>query len=204
MSEPVVRSLLGLVNRCSPFPGSPTVGSVDIKDDPFLAFASEHLAVFADKQLPPGDAMLDHDRPPEPVVRSPKLPAHRRPAANSVALLARAVVVVVVGLAVFGVLYGGGLVDARAVEFVKITVKTEPAGADLIIDGENRGSTPLEVSLPPGGHTVVIRLGAEERCFPLMLTSGAEVVQDVEIDNAKPPPVDKGAKQSRACSGANP
>lgn len=187
---------------------------LDLEGDPLLAFASEDASVSVDAQLPrspdtpdmpdmlsmpgmpgmPGapSAIVAPERPPVPVVRSTMLPARAKPAVNGVALLASAAVIVVVGLAVLGVLYRGSWVGASAAEFGTFTVETEPAGADVIIDGQSRGSTPLQVSLPPGPHTAVVRHGAEERRVPLMLTAGAVVVHHVEFSTVKPAPVAGG------------
>ena len=129
------------------------------------------------------------ERPPVPVVRPTRLPARAKPAVSGVALLASAAVIVVVALAVLGVLYRGSWVGASAAEFGTFTIETVPTGADVVIDGQSRGSTPLNVSLPPGAHTAVVRHGAEERRVPLMLTAGAVVVHHVEFSAVKPAPI---------------
>jgi hypothetical protein len=148
---------------------SPTLVNVDVEGDPLLAFASE-------------DA-------PGAVVRLPSLPADGRPEVSGVALRTSAAIVVVVGLAVFGALYIVGWVGANGVKFGTLAVETEPPGADVIVDGQRHGFTPLEMSLPPGAHTVVVRHGAEERRLPLMLAAGAEVVHHVEFSTVKPTPL---------------
>ena len=134
-------------------------------------------------------AALDRDRFLKPAVRVSKLPARAKPAVRGVALLASAAIVIIVGVAVFGTLYRGGGIGASADEFGTFTVETEPAGADVIIDGQSRGSTPLKVSLPPGPHTAVVRHGTEERRVPLMLAAGAVVVHHVEFSTVKPAPI---------------
>jgi hypothetical protein len=183
---------------------SPTIKNVDVEGDPLLAFASEDAPVSVDEQpLPQSPDTPDvpdmlgmpgisaaPDNHPQPVVRVTKLPARARRAVSGVALLASAAIIVIVGVAVFGTLYrGGGGVGASAAEFGTFTIETEPAGADVVIDGQSRGSTPLKVSLPPGPHTAVVRHGTEERRVPLMLAAGAVVVHHMEFTLVKPAPI---------------
>lgn len=148
---------------------SPTVVNLDVEGDPLLAFKSEDAS--------------------GPIVRLLRLHANVRPEVRAVALRTSAAIVVVVGLAVFGALYREGWVGPSGVEFGTFTVETEPAGADVIVDGQRRGLTPLEISLRPGAHTVVVRHGAEERRLSLMLAAGAAVVHHVEFSTAQPAPL---------------
>lgn len=62
-----------------------------------------------------------------------------------------------------------------------LTVETQPAGADVVIDGQSRGSTPLTVSLSPGEHTVAVRLGGHERTRLVTLAAGGSAAQYFEL-----------------------
>jgi hypothetical protein len=62
-----------------------------------------------------------------------------------------------------------------------LTVSTQPPGADLLIDGERRGPTPLTLSIASGSHTLTLRSAGAERIVPLTLTAGAQVAQHFEL-----------------------
>jgi len=206
--ERTAGGLLRLVVKPAAPSASPTIKNVDVDGDPLLAFASEDAPVSVHEHLPqspdtpdmpdmlsmpgmPGmpGADVAPERLPEPVVRPTKLPARAKPAVRGVALLASAAIIVIAGVAFLATLYRGSWVGASAAEFGTFTVETVPAGADVIIDGQSRGSTPLKVSLPPGPHTAVVSHGAEERRVPLMLAAGAVVVHHVEFSTVKPAPI---------------
>jgi hypothetical protein len=68
-----------------------------------------------------------------------------------------------------------------------VTIDTRPVGSEVIVDGEQRGVTPLKLSLPPGPHTIAVRLGNDERVVPLTLAAGAEVSHSFEMKAAEPP-----------------
>jgi hypothetical protein len=75
-----------------------------------------------------------------------------------------------------------------------LTVSTQPAGADLIIDGRRRGQTPLTLAIEPGAHTLTLRSAGVERTVPLTVNAGAQVTQYFEL---KPPgPVTPSARLS--------
>jgi PEGA domain-containing protein len=72
-------------------------------------------------------------------------------------------------------------VDAASARVAKLTILTEPAGVDVLVDGESRGVSPLSLSLDAGNHTITLRQGAEERLLPLTLAAGAEVTHHLEF-----------------------
>jgi hypothetical protein len=67
-----------------------------------------------------------------------------------------------------------------------LTVATRPAGADVLIDGERRGATPLTLALTPGAHTITIRSAGDERVVPLTMASGADITQYYEMTSPVP------------------
>lgn len=69
-----------------------------------------------------------------------------------------------------------------------LTVETRPPGADVLIDGEHRGLTPLTLSLSPGAHALAVRLGEDERAVPLTVSAGGAIAQYFEMHAATPPP----------------
>jgi hypothetical protein len=62
-----------------------------------------------------------------------------------------------------------------------VALDTRPSGADVLIDEEVRGRTPLRLDLKPGHHMITIRRGSEERNVPLEVAAGADVTQYLEF-----------------------
>ncbi|MCB9672408.1 MAG: PEGA domain-containing protein [Alphaproteobacteria bacterium] len=54
-----------------------------------------------------------------------------------------------------------------------ITMLSLPPRAELEVDGEARGLTPVTVDLPHGSHTVVMRLGGVETTHTILVGAGA-------------------------------
>jgi hypothetical protein len=67
-----------------------------------------------------------------------------------------------------------------------LTVTTRPDGAQVAIDGEPRGVTPLTLSISPGAHTLTVRSGSQERVLPLTAVAGGDIVRDLELGGAAP------------------
>jgi hypothetical protein len=67
-----------------------------------------------------------------------------------------------------------------------LTVGTEPAGAELFIDGRRRGPTPLTLSIEPGAHTLTLRRAGVERSVPLTVNAGAQIAQYFELTPPEP------------------
>jgi hypothetical protein len=108
-----------------------------------------------------------------------------KPAYKSIKAIAVAVILiaaVVVGSAVFWI-RGVPLAALRAdaPRTGRVTLETQPAGAEVVVDGERRGTTPLTLALAPGAHTIAIRHEHDERVVPLTIAAGAEVTQYFEM-----------------------
>jgi hypothetical protein len=66
------------------------------------------------------------------------------------------------------------VVGKRVPVTAPLTVRSLPAGAAVVIDGVPMGSTPLDLTLPPGVHTVELKLeGMQSRRRTIELVSGA-------------------------------
>jgi len=61
------------------------------------------------------------------------------------------------------------------------TINSRPDGAQVTIDGQSRGITPLKVSLPAGPHTLELANGGETRTIPLTIESGTIVSQYIDL-----------------------
>ena len=62
-----------------------------------------------------------------------------------------------------------------------LNVSTNPPGAQLFVDGVERGVTPVTVSLKPGPHSLEVRGNGAPRLMPVTITSGAQVSQYIEL-----------------------
>jgi PEGA domain len=71
-----------------------------------------------------------------------------------------------------------------AVVMGKMTVNTDPPGAEVQIDGATRGRSPISLSLSPGAHTLVVRANGESRTIPITIAAGAEISQYLELPKA--------------------
>ena len=70
---------------------------------------------------------------------------------------------------------------ATAPAMGKLTVNTNPDGAQVSIDGEQRGLTPLTLELPSGDHSLELGLDNQTRVIPISITTGGHVSQFVEL-----------------------
>lgn len=76
--------------------------------------------------------------------------------------------------------------SAAAASTGTLTVTTNPAGLDLVIDGQARGRTPFQGQLSPGAHVLVITHGNDRRSIPVTITAGSEVSQFIELAASTP------------------
>jgi len=65
-----------------------------------------------------------------------------------------------------------------------LSVQTNPAGATVVIDGQQRGMTPLNLQLKPGRHVVELVTDGDVRSIPVTITPGGQVSQFIEIPRA--------------------
>ena len=70
---------------------------------------------------------------------------------------------------------------AAAPQLAMLVIDSRPASANVTVDGQERGVTPLTLSLAAGEHHVALRRGAADRGGPVTLTTGASVTQYFEF-----------------------
>jgi hypothetical protein len=88
---------------------------------------------------------------------------------------------------------GGGLFAARrylspaasAQTTGTLAVETNPPGARVTVDGEERGQTPVSLLLKPGAHMLIIRGDGEPRTMPVTISAGALSSQYIELQKVK-------------------
>ena len=147
---------------------SRALGRRAIATDPLLAFASE-----GESQTPKSSA--------------PEQPQPRTWRAGTRVAVPLTVAVLLTAVATFGLTRMALRRDARvAPQTGTVTVVTRPAGAQVTIDGDARGVTPLTISLSPGAHTLGVRHGDQERVVPVTVTAGGDIVRDLEMNVAEP------------------
>jgi serine/threonine protein kinase len=62
-----------------------------------------------------------------------------------------------------------------------LAVQTNPAGASVVIDGKQRGTTPLSLALAPGRHVLELVTEGDVRSIPVTITPGGQVSQFIEF-----------------------
>lgn len=78
-----------------------------------------------------------------------------------------------------------------------------PAGAEVFIDGESRGTTPLALTLPIGAHEVELRAGKARRAFGVIIGNGEKVAQQVKLQKSAPGKAPRTNRSSSAAAKAN-
>lgn len=62
-----------------------------------------------------------------------------------------------------------------------VLVLTEPAGAQVSLDGQPRGVTPLTLHVPAGTYALSIRNHYAERSMTLTASAGADIVREIDL-----------------------
>jgi hypothetical protein len=71
--------------------------------------------------------------------------------------------------------------SAAAVAPATLTVQTQPESADVLLDDEPRGKTPLTIRVDPGSHRMAIRTAGVERTVQLTAAPGAQLSQYFDL-----------------------
>ena len=61
-----------------------------------------------------------------------------------------------------------------------IAVDSTPRGSEVLVDGTARGVTPLTLTLEPGDHVLALRRNGITRQFPIDVTPGAQLSQQLD------------------------
>lgn len=115
---------------------------------------------------------------------APTSPAVRAPSSRRLvqALAAVAVIALVEAALIVG-LWNRAPAPSQATEG-ELVVQSRPLAARVIVDGEDRGVTPLTIALPVGSHVLQVAVGGSEpRVIPLMIQPGVQTAQYVELLN---------------------
>jgi hypothetical protein len=98
---------------------------------------------------------------------------------------------VAIGLAVVALAEGGFIgwkyqqnLSLMAISTGTLKVDSKPAGAQVKVDGEVKGVTPLSLGLAKGPHVMELASGGEPRVIPITIDAGATLAQYVELSAA--------------------
>ncbi len=131
----------------------------DIDAESLLAFASESEKTAAPKWTPPPPA---------------------RSSDRVWMAVAAAVAAVTIGLAAAWPMVAKAR-RAAAVEEGRLSLTSTPVGARVLVDGVERGTTPLSTTLAVGNHTIVVRQGDEQKTIPVTVAAGEQMSQYFEF-----------------------
>lgn len=87
---------------------------------------------------------------------------------------------------------GAEAVAAAGISTGTATIDSDPSGADVLIDGVSRGSTPLRLSLPAGTHQMDLRYGGTTRTLQLEIAPDGLTAQYIEFATTSTQPVPVG------------
>ncbi len=62
-----------------------------------------------------------------------------------------------------------------------LVINTNPGGAEVAVDGEPRGASPITLTLGAGSHVVELRGDGEPRSIPVTIAAGAQLAQYVDL-----------------------
>ena len=97
--------------------------------------------------------------------------------------------------------WGSGRIAAPAPNG-SVSITSEPPGAQVSIDGESRGATPLTVALLAGSHRVDLTLGSKVRTHTLNVGAGRDSSLHAALETEAAPPAVGGLHISTDPSGA--
>jgi hypothetical protein len=153
-------------------PGSPVAAPSDLSpDDPLLAFASEET------NLPAVRSSKALTLPPKPAAEGISL-------GQGMVILAAGVALVAVAAGAYQYQQGAGNQSAAVVATGRLVLESTPAGAEVTVDGEPRGITPLALDLSAGPHEVAIRRDADVKTLALTIAAGSERIHHLEFGAA--------------------
>jgi len=121
-------------------------------------------------------ATAHHDEPVEDVAA--ETPVARRPM-GKIAAAAVALIVISVG----GVYAGRKLLSTGSAASANgtLSINSNPPGAQVVVDGQVSGVTPLSLALKAGPHNVELRGSGDPRQIPVTITAGKELSQYIEL-----------------------
>jgi len=199
-AKPGRELLQRLLGRVSAAPSKPAAEDA-INDSALLAFPSEATqpfqpeaqafpseVTFASESSPRAEPISIAEAAAKPGMRPARVSSRPRGYGRPIVMAASILAAAALGALAVGTLplLKSGAAQAKT---GRLTVDTRQVTAEVIVDGQSRGVTPLTLSLPAGPHTLTVKSEDDERVVPLTMTAGGEVTQYFEM---KPPvPVER-------------
>jgi len=109
---------------------------------------------------------------------------HRKPAQRSGLAAVAAGVLIILGVGGFFAARKYGTAFAAPPPTGTLSITTNPAGAEVVVDGESHGVTPVNLTLKTGSHQVVLKGAGDPRTIPITITAGAQVSQFIDMPKA--------------------
>ena len=161
----------------APAVASPAPASISTSPTAVPAPAASATPFPASPAKPPAQASAP---PPPPTAPAAPRPIWMNPWAGAAA--AAVVIVATLGFT----LTRPGSAPPPATGNGTLTVGTSPEGATVLVDGVNRGLTPLNLSLSPGEHVLELVTNGERRRIPVTLTAGGQVSHYFDLPKTSP------------------
>jgi hypothetical protein len=135
--------------------------------------------------IPPPQAVRPPERvrteasPPRPIVERASEPEPR----GRFLKIAATILLAAGALGAMG--YGGSRYFSSITAPGSLVVQSTPPGAEVAIDGEARGTTPLALDLPPGRHEVAMTRRGLTRRFIVEIRPGEETTQALDWSSVR-------------------
>ncbi len=97
-----------------------------------------------------------------------------------------AIALVLLTLVAGGAVWAFGTQAWQRSSGARVSIESTPPGAQVIVGGTLRGTTPLQIDMPAGDASILIKAGATERVLSLQLRGGETVRQHIEISPSAP------------------
>src|SRR5688572_15940948 len=149
--------------------------------DPHLAGAPSSAGLYDTIDEPADEPTMPDDLAEEEAAEESETESGRSPWRGR-RVAAAAVVVIALGT-------GGAFAARNAMKpppTGTLAVNSNPAGAQVVVNGQTRGTTPLTLDLPPGEHVMVLSADGQVRTIPLTIASGGQVSQFIELPKNVP------------------
>jgi hypothetical protein len=126
----------------------------------------------------------------EPAKSSGSLPKFNRK--HRFLLTAGIVLVALVALITAGVYWKDRWQPTTAATGGSLRVESDPAGADVRLNGQPRGVTPLLLTVPAGEYKLTVQHGAAIKEMPVSVSKGVATVHHITWTDPPAAPVEKG------------
>jgi len=90
-----------------------------------------------------------------------------------------AVAAIAIGLLTAGVYWKVRWQPAATAAEGSLRIESDPAGAEVRLNGADKGKTPLSLSVPVGNYSLTVQLGSNIKQLPVSVTNGATMIHHI-------------------------